>query len=159
LLHRVARVQKGQRVLVQGAAGAVGQALLVLGKMAGLELWGTARGEKAALVRELGATPIDYKRENLPDGFEVVFDGIGEDSYRRSFAALKPGGLLCAYGYTAGVQAERRLYAILMWLARVYLWRQLLSWLPGGKHIKVYSINAMRAQHPAWFKEDLKKLF
>src|SRR4051794_29571162 len=44
LLHRAAHVQRGQRVLVQGAAGAVGQALLVLGKMAGVELWGTARG-------------------------------------------------------------------------------------------------------------------
>src|SRR5262249_24795011 len=39
LLHRAARVQRGQRVLVQGAAGAVGQALLVLGRMAGVELW------------------------------------------------------------------------------------------------------------------------
>src|SRR5215471_17288499 len=48
LLHRVARVQQGQRVLVQGAAGAVGQALLVLGRLAGLELWGTARGAHAA---------------------------------------------------------------------------------------------------------------
>jgi NADPH2:quinone reductase len=101
LLHRAARVQRGQRVLVHGAAGAVGQALLVLGRMAGLELWGTARGAHAALVRELGATPIDYQREDftrvLPDGFDVVFDGIGEDGYRRSFAALKRGGLLCAY--------------------------------------------------------------
>src|SRR5499433_4339797 len=65
LLHRTARVQRGQRVLVQGAAGAVGQALLALGTLAGLELWGTARGEHAALVRELGATPIDYKREDF----------------------------------------------------------------------------------------------
>src|SRR5262245_25861321 len=72
LLHRAARVQRGQRVLVQGAAGAVGQALLVLGKRAGLELWGTARGEHAAHVRELGGTPIDYTREDftrvLPGG-------------------------------------------------------------------------------------------
>jgi NADPH2:quinone reductase len=48
LLHRAARVQRGQRVLVQGAVGAVGQALLALGRMAGLELWGTARGKHAA---------------------------------------------------------------------------------------------------------------
>jgi NADPH:quinone reductase-like Zn-dependent oxidoreductase len=163
LLHRAARVQRGQRVLVQGAAGAVGQALLVLGRLAGLELWGTARGAHAALIRELGATPIDYQREDftrvLPGGFDVVFDGIGEDGYRRSFAALKRGGLLCAYGYTAGVQAQRRLLTILMWLARVYLWRRLLSWLPGGKRIRVYSINVMRARHPAWFREDLERLF
>src|SRR5512135_575714 len=61
LLHRAARAKRGQRVLVHGAAGAVGQALLVLGKLAGLELWGTARGEHGALVQELGGTPIDYQ--------------------------------------------------------------------------------------------------
>jgi NADPH:quinone reductase-like Zn-dependent oxidoreductase len=60
LLHRAARVQRGQRVLVHGAAGAVGQALLVLGRLAGLELWGAARGAHATLIRELGAMPIDY---------------------------------------------------------------------------------------------------
>jgi len=163
LLHRAARVQRGQRVLVQGAASAVGQALLVLGRSAGLELWGTARGAHAGLVRELGATPIDYQREDftrvLPGGFDIVFDGIGEDGYRRSIAALKGGGLLCAYGYTAGVQAQHRLPTMLMSIARIYLWRRLLSWLPGGKRIRVYSINAMRARHPAWFREDLERLF
>src|SRR5262245_45667842 len=44
LLHRAARVQRGQRALVHGAAGAVGQAQLALGRLAGLELWGAARG-------------------------------------------------------------------------------------------------------------------
>lgn len=64
LLHRSARVEQGQRVLVQGAAGAVGQALLTLGRLAGLELWGTARAKDGALVRELGAAPIDYQHED-----------------------------------------------------------------------------------------------
>jgi NADPH:quinone reductase-like Zn-dependent oxidoreductase len=162
LLHRAARVRRGQRVLVQGVAGAVGQALVVLGRQAGLELWGTARAEHAALVRALGATPIDYQREDctrvLPDGFDVVFDGVGEDAYRRSFAALRPGGLLCAYGYAARVHGRERLIATLGWMASVYLWRRLLSWLPGGNRFGLYSINAMRARHPAWFREDLEKL-
>jgi NADPH:quinone reductase len=159
LLHRAARVQRGQRVLVHGAAGAVGQALLAFGRLAGLELWGTARGEHAALIRELAATPIDYQREDftrvLPGGFDVVFDGIGDEGYRRSFAALKRGGLLCAYGYSAGVQAQRRMLTMLIWIARLYLWR----WLPGGKSARFYSINVMRARHPAWFREDLERLF
>jgi NADPH:quinone reductase len=159
LLHRAAHVQKGQRVLVHGAAGAVGQALIVLGAMAGLELWGAARGAHAALIRSLGAIPIDYDHQDftrvLPGGFEVVFDGIGEDGYRRSFAALKGGGLLCAYGYSAGVQAQRRMLTMLMWIARLYLWR----WLPAGKRARFYSINVMRARHPAWFREDLEKAF
>ena len=52
LLHRAARVQRGQRVLVHGAAGAVGQALLVLGRLAGLEAVGhRARRAHGAGVR------------------------------------------------------------------------------------------------------------
>ena len=163
LLHRAARVQRGDRVLVQGAAGAVGQALVVLGKMTGVELWGTARGEHAAVVRQLGATPIDYQHEDftrvLPGGFDVVFDGVGEDNYRRAYAALRPGGLLVAYGYSANVQPERSLLRLLMSLAGVYLWRGLLRWLPGGKRTYIYSINLMRARHPDWFKNDLTQLF
>jgi len=162
LLHRSARVQRGQRVLVHGAAGAVGQALLVLGKLAGLELWGTARGQHGALLRELGATPIDYQHQDftrvLPGGFDVVFDGIGEDGFRRSFAALKPGGLLCAYGYTASVQPTSRLRSILMLFIQAYLCKRLLSLLPGGKRPRIYSINMMRALHPVWFREDLERL-
>src|SRR5215469_8359541 len=138
---------------------AVGQALLTLGRIAGIELWGTARGEHASLVRELGATAIDYQREDftrvLSGGFDVVFDGIGEDGYRRSFLALKRGGLVCAYGYTASVQPQRRLLGLLARIARIYLGRRLLSWFPGGKSVQIYSINLMRARHPTWFREDL----
>ena len=159
LLHRSARVQRGQRVLVQGAAGAVGQALLALGKLSGVEMWGTARGEQAALIRAYGATPIDYQREDftkvLPGRFDVVIDGVGEEGYRRSFAALRRGGLLCAIGYSAAMQAQRSMFTILMQIARLYLW----GWLPGGKRTRFDSINAMRVRHPAWFKEDLERLF
>jgi len=159
LLHRSARVEKGQRVLVHGAAGAVGQALIVLGKMTGLELWGGARGHHGALVQELGATPIDYQREDfvgaVPQGFDVIFDGIAEDNYRRSFAALKRGGVLCAYGYSAIVQARLRMLAILTAIARMYSW----NLFPGGKRAWFYSINLMRALHPTWFQEDLERLF
>ncbi|HEU0029179.1 MAG TPA: medium chain dehydrogenase/reductase family protein [Kofleriaceae bacterium] len=163
LLHRCARVEAGQRVLVQGAAGAVGQALLVLGKLAGLELWGTARAAHAPIVRALGATPIDYEHDDythaVAGGFDVVFDGIGEDNYHRSYAALRPRGLLCAYGYTASVKPDRGPTDVLGWFARIFVGRQLLGLLPGTKRTRVYSINLMRVWHPAWFREDLAKLF
>lgn len=159
LLHRSAKVKKGDRVLVHGAGGAVGQAALVLGRLAGVEMWGGAFGKHAALIRELGATPIDYDKEDftrvLPGGFDVVCDGIGEDGYRRSFAALKPGGLLIAIGYSAGVQAKQGMLSILSSIARLYLW----GFLPGGKRARFYSINAMRVRHPEWFREDLEHLF
>ena len=67
----------------------------------------------------------------------------------------KAAGYLCAYGYSAGAQAQRRMATMLMWIARLYLWR----FLPGGKRARFYSINLMRAQHPAWFREDLERLF
>jgi NADPH:quinone reductase-like Zn-dependent oxidoreductase len=163
LLHRAARVRPGQRVLVQGAAGAVGQALLVLGTMAGVELWGTAREEHAALVESLGATPIDYRREDftrvLPGGFDVVFDGVGEDGFRRALASLRPGGLLCAYGYSARVRGEGGVLPLLMSLTRTYVSQRVLRWFPRGKRVLLYSINLMRAQHLAWFQEDLALLF
>jgi NADPH:quinone reductase-like Zn-dependent oxidoreductase len=85
----------------------------------------------------------------------VVFDGIGEDDYRRSFAALKPGGLLVAIGYSAGAEARQGMLRALANIARLYLW----GWMPGGKRTRFYSINAMRARHPGWFKQDLAYLF
>lgn len=159
MLHRAARVVSGQRILVHGAGGAVGQALLSLARLARVETWGGAHGKYAALIRELGATPIDYDREDfthaLPGGFDVVFDGIGEDGYRRSFAALKPGGLLIAIGYSAGAEAGQGMLHALSIIARLYLW----GLMPRGKRTRFYSINVMRARHPDWFKQDLAHLF
>ena len=159
MLHRSAHVSRGQRVLVHGAGGAVGQALLVLSRLAGLEVWGAAHGRYATLIREFGATPIDYDRDDftrvVPGGFDVVFDGIGEDGYRRSLAALKPSGLLVAIGYSAGAQARQGMLAILAMIGRLYMW----GWIPGGKRTRFYSINVMRARHPEWFREDLAHLF
>jgi len=54
-------------VLVHGAAGAVGQALLRLGQLHGLEMYGTARAEHADLVASFGATPIDYRNEDFTE--------------------------------------------------------------------------------------------
>lgn len=158
LLHRSARVTPGQRILVHGAGGAVGQALLSLAQLAGIDAWGAAHAGHSALIRELGATPIAYDGEDftrvLPGGFDVVFDGIGEDGYRRSFAALKPGGLLVAIGYSAGAQAKQGLVAVLAAIARLYVW----GWMPRGKRTRFYSVNVMRARHPEWFKQDLAYL-
>jgi NADPH:quinone reductase-like Zn-dependent oxidoreductase len=159
LLHRSAKVRRGQRILVHGAGGAVGQALLSLARLAGVATWGAAHGKYASVIRELGATPIDYDREDftrvVPGGFDVIFDGIGEDGYRRSFAALKNGGLLVAIGYSEGAEAKQGMAALLLSIARMYLW----GWMPRGKRTRFYSINIMRARHPEWFKEDLAHLF
>src|SRR5262249_23609851 len=70
----------------------------------------------------------------------------------RGAQARWPALRLRLHGGRAGA---RRMLTMLMWVARLYLWR----WLPGGKRARGYSINVMRALHPAWFREDLERLF
>lgn len=64
-MHRSARVRCGERVLIHGAAGGVGSALLDLGNLAGLEMYGTASAYNHERVSALGATPIDYRTEDF----------------------------------------------------------------------------------------------
>src|SRR2546422_2100722 len=93
LLHRVARVKSGETVLVHGAAGRVGTAVLELGALAGLRLYGTASARDRAAVERLGAKAIDYHTEDflarvheLPGrGVDVVLDGLRGALSLRSF--------------------------------------------------------------------------
>src|ERR1700752_1089213 len=60
MLHRSAKVRPGQRVLIHGASGGVGTALLQLGRLVGLEMYGTCSPRSAAAVSDLGSTQMDY---------------------------------------------------------------------------------------------------
>ena len=108
MMHRLAHVSAGQRVLIHGAAGGVGTALLQLGRLIGLEMYGTASLPTHQIVSDLGATPIDYEKTDFveeiyrltDDGVDIVFDGVGEANVWRSFKALRPGGRVIAYGFT-----------------------------------------------------------
>ena len=75
MLNRTAKVQSGQRILVHGAGGAVGTALLQLGKLLNLEMYGTASESKRDLVTNLGATHIDYKNEDFVDKILSMTNG------------------------------------------------------------------------------------
>src|SRR6266704_4933484 len=106
MLHRSAKVRSGQRVLIHGAAGGVGSALVQLGRLAGLEMYGTCSSRGASAVADTGAIPIDYQHQDFVkeihrltrEGVHVVFDGIGGTHIWRSRQALRPGGRLVAYG-------------------------------------------------------------
>src|SRR5438045_5267070 len=116
LLHRTAKVKRGETVLVHGAAGRVGTAVLELGAVVGLRLYGTCSARDRAAVERLGAVAIDYQHEDflarvrqLPGkGVDVVLDGLGGALSLRSFRALGPGGRLVVYGHSATVAHGRR---------------------------------------------------
>src|SRR6476659_5093608 len=65
MLHRSAKVRAGQRVLIHGASGGVGTALLQLGHLAGLETYGTCSSRTAPAVSYLGGVPIDYQHQDF----------------------------------------------------------------------------------------------
>jgi NADPH2:quinone reductase len=115
MLHRSAKVKPGQRVLIHGASGGVGTALLQLGRLAGVEMYGTCSAQAADVVRELGAIPIDYRNSDFVqeirrltgDGVDAVFDGIGGDNLWRSRKALREGGRVVVYGFQAKLHGGR----------------------------------------------------
>jgi NADPH:quinone reductase len=111
MMHRSAQVRPGQRVLIHGAAGGVGSALLQLGRLAGLEMYGTCSSQRASAVSDLGGIPIDYRHLDFvkeihrvtSEGVDVVFDGIGGPHMWRSRKALRPGGKVVVYGLTSSL--------------------------------------------------------
>lgn len=108
LLTRLCDVEEGDAILVHGASGGVGTALLELAKQRGLKTYGTASKANHEVVIERGGIPIDYRTEDFeavlaevePDGVAAVFDSIGGDNLRRSARVLKPSGTLVTFGVT-----------------------------------------------------------
>src|SRR5262249_23093818 len=153
-----ARVGPGQRVLIHGAAGGVGSALMQLGRLAGLEMYGTCSSRNATAVSDLGGIPIDYEHRDFVNeihlltgaGVDAVFDGIGGTHIWRSRKALRPGGKVVAYGLTSSLRGgrlasgrpgrRRRFRALAIF--GVYIAGGWL--LPGRKRVMPYSIQWLK---------------
>ncbi len=172
MLHRSARVEPGQRVLIHGAAGGVGTALLQLGRLAELEMYGTCSSRSAPAVADLGATPIDYHHQDFAaeirrltsEGVDAVFDPIGGGHLWHSRKALRPGGRVVGYGLITSLRGEglgsgrpgrrRRFRGTLifaLYIAGGWL-------LPGRRRIVPYSIQTLKRLKPEWFRQDLVTL-
>ena len=173
MLHRSAKVKPGQRVLIHGAAGGVGSALLQLASLVGLETYGTCSARGADIVSGLGATAIDYRNQDFVReiqrltgaGVDVVFDGIGGSHVARSRAALRPGGTVVVYGFTSSLRGGRLASGR---SGRRHRFREAVnlasyvvrSWLsPGRKRMVPYSIQWFKRIRPEWFRQDLIALF
>ncbi|MEV7359567.1 medium chain dehydrogenase/reductase family protein [Kitasatospora sp. NPDC091276] len=168
LLHRRARVRAGQRILVHGASGGVGSVLVQLARAAGVQVIGTASARHHDALRELGATPVDYRTEDVaarvrelaPGGVDAVFDHVGGRSVIDSWHLLAPGGTLVAYG-SASTRDDTgsKQWPVLKILARTWLWNT----LPNGRRAHFYNIWAGRAlgrdRFRARLRSDLAQVF
>lgn len=157
-LHRTASIQRGERILVHGAAGGVGTALLDLGQLIGLEMYGTASQYNHAIVSTLVATPIDYHTEDFSkrirsitgDGVDAVFDPIGgARQLWRSYHALRKGGRLVWFGVAATKKKGLRVIPLTL------LMLTLLMLIPGGK--RAMSIPDLGKDN-AWYRRTLTEL-
>ncbi len=97
-LFEVAQLRAGQKVLIHGAAGGVGNFAVQFAKERGAYVIGTASSRNHAFLHELGADKaVDYQQtrfEEVVRDADVVLDTIGGDTLERSFKALKKGGIL-----------------------------------------------------------------
>ncbi len=173
MMHRSAKVTSGQRVLIHGAAGGVGTALLQLGRLAKLEMYGTCSSRGAQTVSALGGIPIDYQHQDFVteihrltnDGVDVVFDPIGGAHLWQSRKALRTGGTVVGYGLISSIRGEglasgrpgrrqrfRGTAVFGLYIAGGWL-------LPSKKRVAPYSIQTLKRLKPDWFRQDLISLF
>jgi NADPH:quinone reductase len=187
ILHRTAKANRGETVLVHGAAGRVGTAVLELAGVDGLRMYGTCSARDQAAVEALGATAIDYRNEDfvsrvreLTDGkgVDVVLDGLGGKLSLRSFRALGRGGRLVVFGHSDTLRNGQK------------SWRGWVEWyaataavalagsLSPTKRVSAYRIQKLREgrqvlpvsargealpvgggpRDPDWFREDFAVL-
>jgi NADPH:quinone reductase-like Zn-dependent oxidoreductase len=157
MLHRVARVKPGEKALIAGASGGVGTALLQLGKLAGLTLYGTASPGKFPVLVEQGAIPLDYHDPNWieqllqkePSGLDFAFDGTGSLANRRGLSLLRRGGKLVTYPAPNGFGK----------LLRDAGWLGMTNLLPNGKSAEFFGITALYMRDKKPFMEDMPVLF
>jgi NADPH:quinone reductase-like Zn-dependent oxidoreductase len=170
MLTRYRPLPAGATILVIGASGTVGTALLDLARHLGLKAIGTCSAANLAVVERFGAVAIDYHAGDFVvsvrrltaarpggAGVDVAFDAIGGAHFDRSFASLAPGGLLIGYGSQTMAIGKEGLMSAGLGLLRLKLWNS-LSFLLSGRRAHFYSITARRSKHPEEFKADLTAL-
>jgi NADPH:quinone reductase-like Zn-dependent oxidoreductase len=157
-LHRSAKVKSGDKVLLIGASGGIGSALLQLGKLANLTMYGVASRSKHAALAEYGAIPIDYHTQDFvevlrqaePDGLNAVISGMTRMDYiRGGLRLLRQGGTLVSFGEPDSFST---LFRVLESMLKVNL-------PPNGKTVKLYGTSTYFLGDKKPYLEDWATLF
>lgn len=164
MLTRLKKLEPGQSCLVHAAGGAVGTALLELGREMGLIMYGTASKAKHEVLRRYGGIPIDYRNDDFVDvvleetggrGVDIVFDTIGAANWSRSYRCVKRGGLLVGFGALQVTTGQETVPALLLgFLKLLGIWKL----IPDGRHTCFYNIQSRRKKKPEEFNEDIAVL-
>jgi NADPH:quinone reductase-like Zn-dependent oxidoreductase len=167
MIKRCTHVVPGDAILVHGAAGGVGTALLQLASIEGLKAFGTASEGKLHLVESLGGVPIDYENEDFvarigrdtPDGVAAAFDFVAGAHAKRSYQTLRSTGTLVCYG-AFGVTTNGHVQPLkaLMTLLRDPSFKP-IGLLGDNKGCVGYNTRMWRDSRPENYAADLGTLF
>ena len=141
-LARRARLQPGEQVLVQGAGGGLGVAVIQVARALGARVIGVAATPaKAAMAEAAGADAVVDATEGWPDavrahsggGVDVVVDPVGSDRFLDSLRVLRPEGRLVVVGFAGGSIPEVKVNRLLLRNIGVLgaAWREFLETDPG----------------------------
>jgi NADPH:quinone reductase len=158
-IHRAAKVTASDVVLVTGANGGVGSAMIEILRLAGARTFGAASARHHDLVRSLGAIPIESRasrideeiRRVVPPGVDIAIDNLGGSFVGQSVRATRRGGLVVGIGFSAtggSVGGFVRSLAALFLLAPL-----------AGRKSTFFGITQLYRKDPRPFREDLPKLF
>ncbi|GAA3560563.1 medium chain dehydrogenase/reductase family protein [Kribbella ginsengisoli] len=157
---RIAKVKRGDTIVVLGANGGVGSLLVQFARYLGAQVIGTASKRHLPYVRELGAIPVDREQDTVaavkaiaPDGVAAVFDHVGGTGIRHSWSMLGRGGYLVSYGTasTRDDQGNAKL-PVLALFGRLFLW----NLLPNGKSATFFNLWAGKARRPERYQTELR---
>jgi NADPH:quinone reductase-like Zn-dependent oxidoreductase len=163
LIHNEGRLKAGDVLLVHGAGGGTGSAVVEVASLAGVKVYGTASKAKHGLVEAKGGVPIDYKAQDFvellqdrePGGVNFVVDPIGGDVTARSLVLLKPGGKLISTAMIQSFQQGPGRLAVVLGMLRLPIW----SLTHPGKKAYFWDVTVAAGKNLAQYRKDLTAVF
>jgi len=141
-LFEKANLQRGQRVLIHGAAGSVGMFAVQLARWRGARVIATASSGNLEFVRALGADQvIDYRQTRFEDvicDVDVVFDPVGGETLERSWKVLKPEGTVVTVATASGQSGESRIRNAFMIVRADGAQLAKIAWMIDAGELRVY---------------------
>ena len=164
MLTRVETLPQGAAILVVGASGSMGRALVMLGQYLGYRVIGTCSADNVPLVAAFGATALDCRRTDLADairhatdgaGVIAAFDAVGGESWNVSWNVLAQGGILVAYGMLDFLDSEAPSSVAMESMRNLHH-----NWPSEGaqdgtnRRTTFYDIRIRRGTHPDEYRKD-----
>ncbi|RYX97552.1 NADPH:quinone reductase [bacterium] len=164
MLHRKAKIQSGQTILVHGANGGVGTILVQLAQHAGVRVIGTSSTRHHDALRAQGVEPLDYNDPDLaksvrklaPQGVDAVFDHLGGESVYTSYSLLNSTGKLICYAIASALNDTGSFMKPFMLLLGQLTWWNII---PNGHKSFFYNIWAGHKINNKKFQKNLQEDF